>query len=58
MTSLSFSAPSASASAFEFAPGEKKFSFSKIIQPIRKIGQIAGKVANIAGKVAVVASIL
>jgi hypothetical protein len=49
MTSLSFSA---------FAPEEKRFSFSKIIQPIRKIGQVAGKVANIAGKVAVVASIL
>jgi hypothetical protein len=49
MTSLSFSA---------FAPEEKNFSFSKIIQPIRKIGQVAGKVANIAGKVAVVASIL
>ena len=55
MTSLSFSA---SASAFASAPEEKRFSFSKIIQPIRKIGQIAGKVANIAGKVAVVASIL
>ena len=48
----SASAPSA------FAPEEKKFSFSKIIQPIRKIGQIAGKVADVAGKVAVVASIL
>ncbi len=58
MTSLSFSAPSASTSASEFAPEEKRFSFSKIIQPIRKIGQVAGKVANIAGKVAVVASIL
>jgi hypothetical protein len=56
MTSLSFSAPSASAS--EFAPEEKRFSFSKIIQPIRKIGQVAGKVADVAGKVAVVASIL
>lgn len=56
MTSLSFSAPSASASAF--APEEKRFSFSKIIQPIRKIGQVAGKVADVAGKVAVVASIL
>ena len=55
MTSLSFSA---SASAFASAPEEKRVSFSKIIQPIRKIGQIAGKVANIAGKVAVVASIL
>jgi hypothetical protein len=55
MTSLRFSA---SASEFEFAPEEKRFSFSKIIQPIRKIGQIAGKVANVAGKVAVVASIL
>ena len=53
MTSLSFSA-----SASAFAPEEKRFSFSKIIQPIRKIGQVAGKVANIAGKVAVVASIL
>lgn len=51
MTSLSFSASA-------FAPEEKNFSFSKIIQPIRKIGQVAGKVANIAGKVAVVASIL
>ena len=49
MTSLSFS---------EFAPEEKRFSFSKIIQPIRKIGQVAGKVADVAGKVAVVASIL
>lgn len=53
MTSLSFSA-----SASAFAPEEKRFSFSNIIQPIRKIGQVAGNVANIAGKVAVVASIL
>ena len=53
MTSLSFSA-----SAFASAPEEKRVSFSKIIQPIRKIGQIAGKVADVAGKVAVVASIL
>jgi hypothetical protein len=52
MTTLSFTSASAS------APQEKKFSFSKIIQPIRKIGQIAGKVSDIAGKVAVVASIL
>jgi len=50
MTSLSFASAS--------APEEKRFSFSKIIQPIRKIGQIAGKVSDIAGKVAVVASIL
>ena len=52
MTALSFASESA------FAPEEKRFSFSNIIQPIRKIGQVAGNVANIAGKVAVVASIL
>ena len=50
MTALSF--------ATAAAPQEKKFSFSKIIQPIRKIGQVAGKVADVAGKVAIVASIL
>jgi hypothetical protein len=51
MTSLSFSTSAS-------APEEKKFSFSKIIQPIRKIGQVAGKVSDVAGKVAVIASIL
>jgi hypothetical protein len=50
MTTLSF--------ATATAPQEKKFSFSKIIQPIRKIGQVAGKVADVAGKVAIVASVL
>lgn len=63
MTSLSFASDSASAFAsasarYAAAPQEKRVSFSKIIQPIRKIGQIAGKVAGVAGKVAVIASIL
>lgn len=40
------------------APQEKKFSLNKVIQPIRRIGQVAGKIADVAGKVAVVASIL
>ena len=51
MTSLSFSTSAS-------APEEKKFSFSKIIQPIRKVGQFASKVSDVAGKVAVIASIL
>jgi len=35
-------------------PQEKKFSLNKVIQPIRRIGQIA----DVAGKVDTVASIL
>jgi hypothetical protein len=50
MNTLSFTSAS--------APQEKRISFSKIIQPIRKVGQFASKVADVAGKVAVVASIL
>ena len=65
MNTLSFtsaSAPYASAryatARYATAPEEKRFSFSNIIQPIRKVGQFASKVADVAGKVAVVASIL
>ena len=45
---LMIASTSVLAFASAFAPEENKLSFSKIIQPIRKIGQIAGKVADVA----------
>lgn len=40
------------------SPAAKKFSLSKVVPIVRRIGAVAGRVADVAGKVAVVASIL
>jgi len=52
------SAPTLNFSQSHSSPAEKKFSLSKVVPIVRRIGAVAGRVADVAGKVALVASIL